>query len=282
MKTVTFYDTETTGLPEWKIPSGDPKQPHIVQLGAVQCNAETGEIIQSIDLIIKPNGWEISEEMIAIHGISQKKALQVGVHEALAVGALLQMCGDGMRVAHNRTFDQRIIRIALKRFFTEEDQEHWAKKDNHDCSMLMSKPICKLPPYGRYGWKNPKLEEAYEFFTGKKLENAHSAMADCLACMEIYFAIKNNPPSKWEKHPESETADDLDSAIGNKTGESEKDRIELDEKPVRKQIIKGDHLENSSQAKANKEIAGDLLKKQSETEEETDQDSGFTSADMPY
>ncbi len=183
MKTVLPYDTETTGMPEWKVPSDDPKQPHIVQLAAVLCNADTRQKIQSIDLIIKPDGWEIPEEMTAIHGISTELAHDVGVSEKLAVEMLLDLCGDADRIAYNKTFDQRIIRIALKRYgFGEEIMEKWAQKDNHHDSMRMVQKV--------HGGKTMKLADAYNLVTGKTLENAHSAMADTLAAKDIYFDIK--------------------------------------------------------------------------------------------
>lgn len=184
MKTITFYDTETTDLPNWKVPSDDASQPHIVQIGAIVCNAETREIIKEIDVMIKPDGWEIPDEVAAIHGITTAIALEKGIPETEAIKMLLDEC-SGERVAHNRTFDQRIIRIGLKRFgFTNELMDSWAEKDNHHDTMLLAKPIMKLG-------KNPKLEEAYEHFTNKKLENSHSAISDARACMELYWAIQD-------------------------------------------------------------------------------------------
>ncbi|MDB4278755.1 3'-5' exonuclease [Deltaproteobacteria bacterium] len=193
MKKILFYDTETTGLPNWKKPSDDESQPHLVQLAAILCNAETEEVISSIDLTIKPEGWEIPEEVSEIHGVTTEKAKAVGVPENLAFQMLYAMFEvSDIRVAHNRTFDQRIIRIAAKRHGTEPQTEAWAEKEDHECTMLLSKPICKLPNKGRKGIKNPKLEEAYEQFTGEQLENAHTAIADAQGCMDIYFFMKNN------------------------------------------------------------------------------------------
>lgn len=186
MKTVLVYDNETNGLPVWSTPSDDPCQPHIVQLAAVLCATEPQEVMQSIDLIIKPDGWEISEEMTSIHGISNEFAHDVGVSEKMAVEMLLDLCGNADRVAYNKTFDQRIIRIALKRYgLSEEIQDKWAEKDDHHDPMRMFQKI--------YGGKNTKLVDAYLKVTGKTLVDAHTAMADTLACKEIFFALQGQP-----------------------------------------------------------------------------------------
>lgn len=68
-----FYDSETTGLPLFDQPSEDPRQPHLVQLAAILCD-EDGKTKASINLIIKPNGWVIGDEVAAIHGITQDVA----------------------------------------------------------------------------------------------------------------------------------------------------------------------------------------------------------------
>ncbi len=39
-------------------------------------------------------------------------------------------------------------------------------------------------------FKTPNLGEAFAHFTGNELVNAHSAMADVMACRDVYFAIK--------------------------------------------------------------------------------------------
>ncbi|HEY8351659.1 MAG TPA: hypothetical protein VIK87_03855, partial [Sphingomonadales bacterium] len=60
---ILFYDTETTGLPLFSEPSSDPRQPHIVQAAAVLVDAGTRKAISSINLISRPDGWEIPEEV---------------------------------------------------------------------------------------------------------------------------------------------------------------------------------------------------------------------------
>lgn len=186
-----FFDTETSGLPEWKIPSDDPVQPHIVQIGAELVDLDSQEVVQALNVIIRPEGWEISPEMTAIHGISQEYAMERGIPEKEAVSSLLGLRKQaGLRVAHNATFDDRIVRIALKRFFdplapeSEElkPSDLWKQGDKF-CTCFRSREVVGLK-------KLPTLEEAYLALTGEVLEGAHNAVNDVRACRVIYFALK--------------------------------------------------------------------------------------------
>lgn len=184
-----FFDTETNGMPFWKIPSDDPTQPHMVQLAAISADADTREVNSTIDMIIKPDGWEISQEMTDIHGITYEQAMDVGVPEKQATEAFIDLLGDSLRIAHNTTFDNRIIRIALKRYMPDLiPDEEWKDKTKYYCTLMKSKKIMG-------GKSGHTLEEAYLYFTGKVLENAHSAFPDTQACMEIYWAIKDREGS---------------------------------------------------------------------------------------
>lgn len=187
---ILVFDTETTGLPDWKSPSGGENQPHLVQLAAHLVEVEAQKIVQSMDVIIKPDGWTIPDEVSELHGITTDYAMAVGVDEKLALDMFLALWGRRKRVAHNTTFDNRIIRIATKRYSDEQTIEAW-KAGEYECTGLLSKPIMQMEPKGRYGYKMPKLSEAYEHFTGKVLQDAHTAIADVNACLEVYFAIKS-------------------------------------------------------------------------------------------
>lgn len=189
-----FFDTETTGLPIWKEPSESPAQPHIVQLAAELVDLDTREVIASMDVIIKPDGWVISEEMTAIHGITHSHAMAVGIPEKSAVVQLLALRAmSHIRIAHNRTFDDRIVRIALKRYFdleiVAEDSEAmqpsdaWKEGDAF-CTCVSSRKLCALPKN-----KSPSLEEAHRILVGTDLEGAHNAMNDTRGCKAVYFAI---------------------------------------------------------------------------------------------
>ncbi len=175
------FDTETNGMPVWKERSDGDNQPHIVQLAAVLTEEDTKKITQSMDVIIKPDGWTISEEMTEIHGITTEQAMDVGIPEQVALDMFLCLWNHRKRIAFNTTFDNRIIRIATMRYCSKEIQEEWHSGE-YECAMQAARKDI--------GGKQPNLIDAYKHYTGKDLDDAHSAMPDTLACMEVYFAAK--------------------------------------------------------------------------------------------
>ncbi|WP_114973368.1 3'-5' exonuclease [Rhodoferax ferrireducens] len=186
MNTALFYDSETTGMVLWKEPSEHPDQPHIVQLAACLVDLDARNTIASMDVIVKPDGWTISDEVTAIHGITTEHALDVGISEPVALEMFLQLWSERMRIGHNQSFDARIIRIAQMRHgFSLESQEVW-KAGPSECTCYMARPYTKLEKN-----KLPKLGEAYQHFSGQPLVGAHSAMTDVLGCMAVYFAIQD-------------------------------------------------------------------------------------------
>ena len=183
---ILFYDTETTGLPLFSEPSEHPEQPHIVQLAAALVDSKTRKTVSSMDVIIKPWGWKIPEEMTAIHGISHELAVNVGINLGEALSMFLSLLKNRKRVAYNESFDSRIVRIAQHQTgFTEDALNEW-KNGDKECAMRMAHKHVNLPKN-----KLPKLQEAYNHFFGVDFDGAHSAMADVNACIAVYFAIKD-------------------------------------------------------------------------------------------
>lgn len=149
------------------------------------------------------------QEALAAHGITTEMGLAEGIpeHEALAKFFALHARAD-MRVAHNEAFDQRILRIAIKRYgdgapgyadYTQEHKDVIAdafKSSPAYCTCNATKPILQLPAtdkmkktgFGR-GFKAPKLSEAYKHLFGVELEGAHRAHVDVAACAKVYFEL---------------------------------------------------------------------------------------------
>lgn len=185
-KLIAFFDTETTGFVSNKVEDNDRKQPHMVQIGVVLCNAETRKIVKELEVTVKPDGWTIPKVVTDIHGITTKIAKEIGIPEKEAIERFLEVCDGAERVAFNSKFDQRIVSIGLARFFDPEAKEKWDTSEG-PCAMLLAKKVCKIPLKSGKGYKNPKLSEAYKHFMGFDFDDAHTALADAKACMEVYF-----------------------------------------------------------------------------------------------
>lgn len=186
-----FFDTETTGLAKFKLSPKSTAQPRLVQLAALLTN-ESGDDLASMNLTIKPDGWEIPEEASAIHGITQELAEQIGVNHGSALGIFNQLSGAADTVvAHNLDFDSLIAESAFHRW-----QGQWRRPEKQFCTMKAATSICKIPhasPRHPEDWKWPRLEECIRFFFDEELEGAHDAMIDVRACKRVFFELKNKP-----------------------------------------------------------------------------------------
>lgn len=196
---VLCYDTETSGLPDWGKPSEDPCQPRVVQLCAELFDDETLRVYSRLSVILRPDGWTIPDEVAAVHGITTDIALAHGLPMRAILPMFLSLWKQSdIRVAHNESFDMRMLRIEIKRDpgFSDDFADKWKAAPAY-CTQAKSSPILNLPPTakmiaaGRKHAKSPNLGEAFEFFTGRKLEGAHDAAVDVEACKTVYLAIKS-------------------------------------------------------------------------------------------
>ena len=195
MSLLLFYDTETTGLPLWKEPSGHPDQPHIVELAALLVDSETRDVVGRMSAVVRPDGWVIPQETIDVHGISNAFALAEGIPEKEAINIFLNLQARAdLRVGFNESFDARILRIGIKRYLDEAAAEEFKAREKA-CAMWESRLICNLPHAGkRNGVKLPKLGEAYEFFTGDPYQDAHRALPDVYATIAVWWGIQDRKP----------------------------------------------------------------------------------------
>ena len=114
---ILFFDTETTGKAFFRLPSTHPSQPRMVSLGAILTDGVYE--LASLDLTIKPDGFEIPDEAAAIHGITNERANALGIPILSAIYLLSGLVALADRcVAHNIQFDQIIVeRESLSGFF---------------------------------------------------------------------------------------------------------------------------------------------------------------------
>lgn len=186
MNEVVFYKPETTGFIKHGAPSDDPDQPHICQLSALKFDVDTGKLLDSLTIkAIKPDGWDIPEGAAKIHGLTTDQAIQSDVSESDAIAEFITFAGDCKLAAFGSGFNKRVIRIATKRFCSEEVQEHWNDPGRHVCVQQEVKPV--MDQRGFNG--KVSMASAFEFFTGMALQPPFNAQTNVEACMEVYFSV---------------------------------------------------------------------------------------------
>jgi DNA polymerase-3 subunit epsilon len=187
MTKLLVTDVETTGV----IPRGmtfeHPQMPRMVQIACVLL--DNGVERAAVSLIVRPD-VAIPEGASNVHGITPPIADEFGVTQRTAVSMFLRLLRSADIVcAFNASFDLAVIRGAAHR-----EGVPWVEKPVR-CAMVAATPICMMPPTAKMlaaGFnkpKPPKLEEAYEHLTGKKMVGAHDALVDVRACIEVHAKL---------------------------------------------------------------------------------------------
>lgn len=180
-----FFDTETTGFPRKDTHARDPSQARVCQM-ALLLTEEDGTVRGSFSTLIKPDGWNVGEKASEITGITDELCEAYGINSATAVDIFIDACSAAEQlVAHNLAFDTQMMGIECQAWAHD-----FPEFDNRTCTMLKSANSCKLPD--RYdNYKNPKLDEALKILCDRELgDSAHDAMADTMACKDIFFELK--------------------------------------------------------------------------------------------
>ena len=181
-----IFDTETTGMVQFRRPPEDASQPDLIQLGMLlvdtvdwQPRARHSTLVQLAE------GVSIDPGAREAHGISEEDCARYGVAPIVACSLFNQACMQAdIIVAHNLAFDVSIMKTAL---FRIGNKPHRLDGRQQVCTKEASTDVLKLP--GKYGYKWPTLAEAYLHYTGKTIEGAHDALVDTEACLEIFRGL---------------------------------------------------------------------------------------------
>jgi len=190
MQTISFFDTETTGVPKnYKAPPTDLENwPRIIQLAWQVADANTGERFKEHKYLIKPDGWVVPKEKFWIdNGFSTEKNEAEGKPLPQVIDWFISdyLESDAL-VAHNMAFDFPILAAEMIRYGKGTNGRRLPKF----CTMEASVEVCKLPNHnGWKGYKWPKLQELYKHLFKLDFEGGHDAGNDVTACRLCFFEL---------------------------------------------------------------------------------------------
>lgn len=187
---ILIFDCETSGVPD-KGQYDNPAHkntPRLVELGAL-LYTDNQKRYGRLELIIKPDGFEIPKAASDVHGITTERALNEGIPLSEAMSRfekMIDLCHTV--VAHNFSYDYLVYRGECLKLNLPDKL-----KDKHKiCTKELTTDICKIPALYGYGYKWPTLQEAHVKLFGYEFSGAHGAIADITACAKIYFEVLNN------------------------------------------------------------------------------------------
>jgi DNA polymerase-3 subunit epsilon len=161
-KDICFFDVEATGL--------NILRDRIVQLGVIKIKAD-GSPDETLNLLINPGMVFISQEAYEVHGISAKDVANKPTFDKLAQ-QIYDFFGDADLAGYNSNrFDIPMLMEEFARAGVDFDIESRRLID-------VQRIFYKMEPR--------TLAAAVKFYCDKEIVNAHDAMADVQATIDVF------------------------------------------------------------------------------------------------
>lgn len=165
-----YVDLETTGL--------NVISDRICQIGAVLPDG------QEMNYLINP-GIPIAASATEIHGITNEMLVSAPKFEDIAAELITALENSKIFVAYNFVFDFQVLQSELLRTVKYE---------------LKEEKFCFIDPYKIFRKMFPhNLSNAYLFYTGHEMTNAHNAIDDIRATKEILDKQKEMYPELFSQ-----------------------------------------------------------------------------------
>lgn len=169
MKPICFFDLETTGT--------DKMKDRIIEIAIIKM--QDNRQIGSFHNYINP-GMPIPPAATAVHGITDEKVAECQSFKDLALDILDFIDGCDLGGFNSNSFDIPMLYVELQRAGASIDL-----KDVHFID------VCNI-----FRRKEERtLAAAYKFYTGGSHDNAHNAMDDVVATLNVY-------EKQLERYPE--------------------------------------------------------------------------------
>jgi DNA polymerase-3 subunit epsilon len=182
-----IYDVETTGLPiriNRRLNYNNLESFNNCRLVSISwiITDNINNIIEKGTYYVKPDNFEVSQESINIHGLTNDFLEQNGESIHNIIDLIKNIFTEKYEiikiVSHNIDFDINVLKSELVRY-NYSDLLIKINDIETYCTMLKSQSVMRVNKW-------PKLSEAYRYFYDEDITNAHQAEYDTLYCYKIF------------------------------------------------------------------------------------------------
>lgn len=176
--TYLCFDTETTGLFDFKLPADDPSQPRLASVAFIVADAQGNEISR-VKHFIRPDGWEMTESAGAVNGLTTEFLTENGIPVGEVLDLYQSHIEAGLIVAaFNVQFDCKMMRAEFRRAARDDLFE----RTTNTCLMRAMTPYKAQGLAVKSGMV--KLSVCCEHF-GIQNSESHDAMGDAEAALAL-------------------------------------------------------------------------------------------------